>query len=203
MIPETSIGPTTWVQRLWYGLFRLFGWRYAGDLPTDSKYVIVVAPHTSNWDFIHAFIASRACPLPFPHWVGKHTLFRGPLGALLRRVGGIPLDRTASRNFVQQVGDEFARHERLIIAMAPEGTRSYTEFWKSGFYYMALGAQVPLYLAALDYKHRLVALSPRVELSSDPETDMARVQSFYARYGHGKNPEKQGPVRLRPRVNKT
>ncbi len=202
MIPETTIGPVTWIQRLWYGLFRLFGWRYVGDLPSGSRYVIVVAPHTSNWDFIHAFIASRACPLPFPQWVGKHTLFRGPLGALLRRMGGIPLNRTASHNFVHQVTDEFIRREQLILALAPEGTRSYTEFWKSGFYYIALDAQVPLYLVALDYKHRLVAISPTIDLSGDREVDMAQVQEFYARYGHGKNPEKQGPVRLRPRINK-
>ena len=198
MAPETTIRPVTWMQRLWYGLFRLLGWRYVGHMPTDDKYVIVVAPHTSGWDVIYAFIASRACPLPFPHWVAKHTLFRGPFGALLHRLGAIPVDRRASHNFVQQMVDEFAQRDRMILALAPEGTRKYTEYWKSGFYHIALAAQVPLYLAALDYKHKRVAVSPRIELTGDPEADMALVREFYAQYGHGKNPKKQGPVRLRP-----
>jgi len=92
VIPETSIGPTTWVQRLWYGLFRLFGWRYAGDLPTDSKYVIVVAPHTSNWDFVWTMATAIVLEVQLS-WFAKHSIFKPGVDWFFRRWGGIPIRR--------------------------------------------------------------------------------------------------------------
>jgi len=176
----------------------MLGWRFAGNLPTLSRYIVIVAPHTSNWDFFIALIASWSCDIPHPHWVGKHTIFRGPAGTILRALGGIPLNRTASRDFVQQVADEFTRRDALIIALAPEGTRSLTQYWKSGFYHIALSAQAPVFMVALDYTRKMITASPELILSGEVETDMAQIRDFYDKYGRGRNPEKQGPVRLRP-----
>lgn len=198
--PETTIGPKTWGQRFWYAILRVLGWRFAGDLPTESKYVLIVAPHTSNWDFYLGILAGWSCDIPQPHWIGKHTIFWGPAGTILRAIGGIPLDRTASRDFVDQIVNEFARRDALIIALAPEGTRSLTEYWKSGFYHIAYGAQAPLCMAALDYTHKIFTIAPTFTLSGDVDADMAHIRDFYAQYGRGGNPAQQGPVRLRPNV---
>lgn len=201
VIPEATIGPKTWLQHFWYAIIRLLGWRYAGDLPTAPKYVMIVAPHTSTWDFFLGIGASWACDIPQLHWIGKHTIFRGPIGTLLRAMGGIPLNRTASRDFVQQVAYEFIRRDALIIALAPEGTRSLTKYWKSGFYYLAWNAQVPICMVALDYSRKVFTLSPLFALSGDVEIDMMHIRDFYGKYGRGGNPEKQGAVRLRPNIH--
>lgn len=198
MNPEmTSFGPKTWLQHFWYAIFRLFGWRVAGDLPLIPKYLIIVAPHTSNLDFFIGMLANWACNIPDPHWLGKHTIFWEPVGTILRALGGIPLNRNSSRDFVQQVVDEFERRDKLVLALAPEGTRSYTDHWKSGFYYMALKAQVPVYPMALDFKRKVITAGAGQVLTGDMEADMAPIAAFYAEHGHGRNPEKQGLVRLR------
>ena len=144
----------------WVG--RRAGWRIEGTLPDLPKYVIIAAPHTSNWDFA-LYIWVRAELRFAPHFLGKHTIFWWPLGLLWRRLGGIPVERGARLNVVDQVAERFRTSERMIIAMSPEGTRKRTTAWKSGFYHLARKAGVPVIPGRLDYPSRTVTLgSPRI-----------------------------------------
>lgn len=187
----------TWIQSIWYGLFRLLGWDLTGRLPTVPKYVVIVAPHTSSWDVPIGFIASRSFPFGFPYWMAKDSLFRWPLGPIIRALGAIAVNRRSSHNYVQQIVDEFAQRDVFLLALAPEGTRSKTEYWKSGFYHIALAANVPVSMAFLDFEHKLVGFGPTIMLSGDVEADMAIIRDFYSGI-KGYRPELQGEVRLRP-----
>ncbi len=194
--------PRTAAQRRWYRLLRLLGWDIEGCYPAVPKYVLVVAPHTSNWDFVYGFIVSRAIDLGFPHWLGKDALFRPPLGAVLRKLGGIPVDRRASQQYVDRVAADFARQPHFVLAITPEGTRGKTEYWKTGFYYMALRAGVPIVLGYLDYGRKLVGLGPVFVPTGDIEADFTMIRTFYGGI-RGKHPDKQGEVRIRPRPPST
>lgn len=179
---------------------RLTGWRLDVDLPDDPRYVLVVAPHTSNWDFVVGFTAKLAVGLQL-YVMAKHTLFRGPFGRWLRWVGGLPIDRRASRGFIGQMTDAFAGSDYMVLAITPEGTRSRTEHWKSGFYHIARAAQVPIVLAALDYRRKTVSAGERIMPTGDVDADMARIRAYFDDK-QGKRPANQGPVRLRPREEK-
>lgn len=189
--------PTTVGQRFWAGLLGIFGWHVRGHIPGVPQYVLVVAPHTSNWDWPLLFAASRAIALPFATWLGKHTIFWGPFGWMFRRVGGIPIDRSHSVNFVTQVVTEFAHSEQMLFALAPEGTRSKVAHWKSGFYTIARLAQVPVALVYMDYPHREIGIDGPFDLSGDRAGDMERIRAFYQGV-QGRHPDRQGPIRLRP-----
>jgi 1-acyl-sn-glycerol-3-phosphate acyltransferase len=199
-VPEHAefpwLKPTNLSQRFWAGLLGLVGWRVRGHIPDVPKYVLVVAPHTSYWDWPLLFAASRAIALPFATWLGKHTIFWGPLGWVFRRLGGIPIDRSHSVNFVTQVVTEFAQSEQMLFALAPEGTRSLVAYWKSGFYNIARQAQVPVALIYMDYPQREIGIDGPFELKGDPVVDMEMIRAFY-RGVQGRHPELQGPVRLR------
>jgi 1-acyl-sn-glycerol-3-phosphate acyltransferase len=188
----------TFAQRLWYALLRLIGWDLSGFMPDVPKCVVIVAPHTSNWDLPIGFIASRSFNMGFPYWMGKDSIFRWPLGALFRRVGGIPVIRSSSQNYVQQIVDEFARHDHFIFGLAPEGTRTKLEYWKSGFYYIALGAKAPIALGFLDFKRKLAGFGPTFMPTGDVEVDMGFIRRFYSGIV-GAHPELQTEARIRPR----
>jgi len=165
---------------LWAGrLLGFFGWRVDVVLPPGPKCVIVVYPHTSNWDFVVGYLAKLAAGIPI-EWVGKHTLFRPPVAWLLRRMGGIPVNRREPGGFVGQLVRELERRPRMWLAIAPEGTRSYTGRWKSGFYRVALAAKVPVGLAFIDYRARLVGLTTYLELTGGEEEDLRRIRAVYA-----------------------
>src|SRR5262249_8334661 len=133
---------------LWLARFRVH------SIPVrDPKLVCVCAPHTSNWD-LPLFLAAAAALGLRVSWLGKHTIFRFPFGVFLKAIGGIPVDRTRHTGLVQQVAEEFAARDGLLLGLAAEGTRKYTAHWKSGFYFMALEAKVPLGLAYLDFATR-------------------------------------------------
>lgn len=178
----------TWV-------LKLIGWQASFSLPPHDKYVLIGAPHTSNWDFPLGLLAMWACELRC-HWVGKHTLFRGPFGPLMRALGGIPVDRRESVGFTKKVIEAFARRERFVLALSPEGTRSRTRQWKRGFYQMALAARVPIALAYIDYPKRRIGIDRMLDPSGDIEADFKILAEFY-RDKVGKRPELQGPVRVR------
>ncbi|MCB0044215.1 MAG: 1-acyl-sn-glycerol-3-phosphate acyltransferase [Caldilineaceae bacterium] len=195
-LPEQK--PRTWSQHIWYFFFRrILGWRVLGNIPAESKYVIIVAPHTSNLDFFIGFIASRAIPLPFPNFAAKHTVFVGPIGALLKKLGGIPINRTKNHNVVDQIIDAFKERDHMIMAITPEGTRSKVQYWRSGFYHIAVGADAPIVMVAFDYEHRQIVLAPPFTPCGDPQVDMARIQEFYSEI-QGRHPERQGPIGIRP-----
>lgn len=184
-------------QRIARRLLRLVGWDVDPYIPPPAKYVLIVAPHTSNWDFPYGYLGKMALGLQL-HWVGKHTLFRWPYGWLMRWLGGIPVDRRSRNNVIQQLADVFARRERLVIAITPEGTRSYTPNWKSGFYYTALAAKVPLAMGYIDYRRKRMGISEPFLPSGDLEADMERIRAFYADKT-GRYPEKTGEIRILPR----
>lgn len=153
--------------------------RIEGEVPDAPKLVIAVAPHTSNWDFVVGAAAMFALDLRLT-FIGKHTLFVGPLGALLRWMGGIPVDRSASHGIVGESVAAFRSRPALVLAIAPEGTRSRVERFKTGFLHIARGAQVPVVLAALDYGARCVRLGPAFLPGDDVEVDRVRAEAHFA-----------------------
>jgi 1-acyl-sn-glycerol-3-phosphate acyltransferase len=155
-----------------------FGWRIEGALPDRPKLVAAVAPHTSNWDFVFAAAAMLALGIR-ASWLGKNSLFRWPFGLLLRWLGGLPVDRRNAHGTVEALIDEFASHEQLVLGIAPEGTRRRVKRWKTGFYRVALGAQVPIVVVSLDYRKRAVGLGDVLTPSGDMEADFARMQVIY------------------------
>lgn len=166
-------------------LFRALGWRFEGEIPDVPKLVAIVAPHTSNWDFVVGLIAKWSLELE-ASWLGKHTLFAGPLGAFFRHLGGIPVDRTSSHDVVAQTIAAFAAHERLLLAIAPEGTRKQVTHWKTGFYHIALGAGVPILLVAFDWKRKVIRFGPTLTPSGDVEKELGWIREQYAGIG-GRN----------------
>ena len=170
------------------------GWRTVGERPSEARYVLIAAPHTSNWDFPLMLFCGMALGV-WPAWVGKHTLFRAPFGGLMRALGGIPVDRAASHHMVDQLAAEFAVRESLALAMPPEGTRSLAPHWKSGFYYVATKARVPIAMGYLDYSRKEGGIGAPMLPSCDLRADMDRIRAFYAGKA-GCHPELQGPIRL-------
>lgn len=176
-------------------LFRLLGWRIVGELPPLNKAVLVVAPHTSNWDFIVGLTGAWRCRLKF-RWLGKHTLFRPPFGWLFRALGGLPVDRTAAQGLVAQLVTTFGERERLALVVPPSGTRKAGEYWKSGFYHIALGAGVPIVCVRADYARKEAKIGPPVYLEGNVSADMDRIREFFDGVT-GKIPEWMTRIRLR------
>lgn len=183
------------VKKLARGLLNALGWTVHYDDPLTRRYVLIVAPHTSNWDFPLGLLVNWALGLD-AHWIGKHTLFRGPLGPLFRYLGGIPVDRKAATDMVGQMAERFAAADHLVLAMAPEGTRSSAGHWKSGFWRIAHAAQVPIAMAYLDYGRREVGLGGAFLPSDDRDEDFSRIRAFYAGR-QGRHPDKQGEIQAR------
>ncbi|MBI5157769.1 MAG: lysophospholipid acyltransferase family protein [Acidimicrobiia bacterium] len=179
----------------WQRLLRLGGWKTAGEVPPLDKMVIIGAPHTSNWDFPIGMLAARALGVKI-RFLGKHTLFRPPFGWFFRLLGGIPVDRSRPGGIIDQIREAFASSERLTMVLAPEGTRSHRQYWKSGFYEIARAAGVPIVLARIDAERREVRVGPTIEATGDVTADMDRIRPFYDGI-RGIKPEKAGPVRLK------
>jgi 1-acyl-sn-glycerol-3-phosphate acyltransferase len=176
-------------------LLRAFGWTVDIAWPTVPRCVIIVYPHTSNWDFVVGYLAKLAAGIPV-HFVGKHTLFRWPFGGLLRRMGGIPVNRRDAARFIPDLAAEMAVRPWMWIALAPEGTRAYTDHWKSGFHRLARAADVPVGLAFIDWKRRRVGLRDYVAMTGDEEADLATLRAAYADK-IGKRPEHASAIRFR------
>ncbi|HXY95327.1 MAG TPA: 1-acyl-sn-glycerol-3-phosphate acyltransferase [Steroidobacteraceae bacterium] len=177
-------------------LLRQFGWRWVFVPPPVPKGIIVVYPHTSNWDFIIGMLYKIATGFQVG-WLGKDTLFRWPVRRLLLQLGGIPVNRRDPSGFVDTLLAEFARSESLWLGMTPEGTRAYTDHWKSGFYRIALAGGLCVGLGYIDYATRTVGIETYVSLSGDAPQDFARIRACYAGK-RGLRPENAGDIRLRP-----
>ena len=174
----------TFSQRLARGLLRLCGWKLLDPVDRPNKAVVVAYPHTSNWDFPWAVLGLAALGFT-PRWAGKDTMFKGWRGPLMRALGGIPVNRRERTGFVGRMVEEFPRHDEFLVTIAPEGTRKLTEGWKSGFYRIALAAQVPIVAATIDYPRREVGFIATVVLSGDEAADMAILtQAYEGRRGH-------------------
>ena len=160
------------------GLLRLFGWTLEIRFPDEPKLVLIGAPHTSNWDGIFGVSAILAMGVRI-NWFAKDSLFRWPFRALLIWLGGVPIRRDAARGVVEQTTDIFAEKERIYIVVAPEGTRSRAPQWKSGFYRIAMTAKVPILLAYMDYRSKVVGTGPLIWPCGDYATDLETIQAFY------------------------
>lgn len=164
------------------------GWRLAGDIPDVAKAVLIVVPHTSNWDFVVGVAAMLGLGLRIS-WLGKHTLFRAPLGRAMRWLGGVPVNRHKAAGVVEQSVVAFAQHEQFLLGLAPEGTRSKVTHWRRGFYHIALSAGVPILPVAFDYAQRTIVLGKLLHPSGRWDDDAATLADFY-RCTIGKNPER-------------
>jgi 1-acyl-sn-glycerol-3-phosphate acyltransferase len=174
---------------------RLAGWRIEGRFPDAAKAVVIAAPHTSNWDLPLMLAIAYGLGIR-PAWLGKRELFRWPIGRLMRALGGLPVDRAAPQNLVQQAAERFRTVDRLHLVIPPSGTRSRATHWKSGFYHIARGGRVPIVCAFLDYRRRVGGIGPVLIPSGNVTEDMARIRAFYADIV-AKFPEAATPVRLR------
>ena len=183
----TTPGVNTVLRALSLGFLRLTGWTLAGQLPADQpKCVLIAAPHTSNWDLPYTLMVAFALRIDI-YWMGKAQLFRGPFGPLMRWLGGIAVDRSQSTNLV--AASALAIREAdgpLCLVVPPEGTRSQTRQWKTGFYWIAHEAGVPIVMAYMDYPRKLSGLGPVFKPTGDIDADMAQIKAYYAQY-KGKN----------------
>ncbi|MEZ4428169.1 MAG: 1-acyl-sn-glycerol-3-phosphate acyltransferase [Nannocystaceae bacterium] len=176
-------------------ILRALRWRIDGALPELDKYVIIGAPHTSNLDGA-VFLCGVAILRVRLRFLAKASLLRGPVGALFRHFGAIGVDRSRAHNLTSELAERFRSERHFILALGPDGTRSYRPYWKSGFYHIARAAGVPVLLIGIHGAERRIVLGPTIELSGDVRADMERIRAFYALYGSGVRPEHVGPVRL-------
>lgn len=177
-------------------LYKVIGWKPFGERAPMEKYVLVAAPHTSNWDLPIMLAAALIFDVKL-HWIGKLSLFRWPYGWFMRWLGGIPVDRSAPQGTVKATAQLFKDAEGPLVIVVPvEGTRSRREYWKSGFYWIAMEAQVPIVLGLLDYKEKHGGFGPAVMPTGDIKADMEKIRAFY-KGRTGKFPEDFGPVRVK------
>ena len=174
---------------------RLSGWEAEGEKPSAKKYVLIAAPHTSNWDLFYVLALAWMLGVKIS-WMGKHTLFRGPMGSVMRALGGVPVRRERSGNLVDQMADAFAGAGSLVLTVPAEGTRGYVPYWKSGFYHIARKAQVPIVLGYLDYARNRGGFGPELIPTGNVREDMDEIRAFYADVA-GKHPESFGEIRLK------
>lgn len=169
------------------GFLKLTGWRIEGHLPPEAaRSVLIAAPHTSNWDLPYTLMVAFALDLNV-YWMGKQSIFRPPFRGVMRWLGGIPVNREQSTNLVAASAQAIrAADGPLQLIVPPEGTRSKTRYWKTGFYYIALGAGVPIVMAYMDYARKRSGLGPIFVPTGDVEADMAAIKAFYAPF-KGKN----------------
>lgn len=165
---------------------KITGWKMTAPPPEFKKAIFAGGPHTSNWDFLIMLMGILIWRLDM-HWIGKHTLSKGAAGPLMRWLGGISIDRSSSINFVDQIVQRFNESEELLLIIAPEGTRKPVERWRTGFYHMAKGADVPIVLVSLDYQKKEIGIVSIEKAQGDAEQDIARYQSLL-QHVTGKNP---------------
>ncbi|OGQ92857.1 MAG: hypothetical protein A3J85_06185 [Desulfobacula sp. RIFOXYA12_FULL_46_16] len=159
-------------------LLFLFGWKTKGKSPDTHRYVLIAAPHTSNWDFVFFLLIIFKLRLPV-YWMGKDSMFRWPFKGILKRLGGIPVNRSEKNNVVSFMAKAFENTERLVITIAPSGTRRKTGPWKTGFYHIAREAKVPIVCGFIDYQHKTIGVGPVFHPTGDMRADMEAIRSFY------------------------
>ena len=189
--PSTGI-VKYWLARTW---LQLLGWNVTGELPPDKKFVLIGAPHTSNWDFVIAIPALYVLRIK-AYWMGKHSLFRWPLGYFMRRLGGIPIDRRSAHGVVAQTVQQFQQNERLVILIPAKGTRGKTRYWKSGFYHIARLAGVSVVCGYLDFDSKTAHIGYSFRPSGNIREDMDRVREFFAP-ARGRHVELEDSIRLK------
>lgn len=173
------------------------GWRFTSEVPAVPKSVMLAVPHTSNLDGMLLVLLAQSVQMEMA-WMVKDVWGKPPHGYLVRGVGGVPIDRSKANGMVGQMIEEFERRDRFHLVIPPEGTRSLTEHWKSGFYRIAVGADVPVIPGFLDYSTKTGGFGPPIKMTGDRKTDMDELRAFYKdAKSMAKFPEKFGPMRLR------
>ena len=177
----------TVLRALSIGFMKLSGWKVEGELPPNGqKCVLIAAPHTSNWDLPYTLMVAFVLHLNI-YWMGKRQLFRFPFGSIMKWLGGIPVTRESSNNLVAASVEAMKNAKGpLQLIVPPEGTRGKTHSWKTGFYYIAVGAKVPIVMAYMDYERKISGLGPVFHPTGDIEADMVAIKAFYAPF-KGKN----------------
>lgn len=169
-------------------IFKLLGWKTTGRMPDIPKFIVAVAPHTSNWDFPVGLAARSILRIRNAQFLGKSQLFKPPFGWFFRWLGGHPVDRSTSHDMVDQVVKIFEAHDKFILALAPEGTRKKVEKLRTGFYYIAKGAKVPIVPVGFDFAKKEVIIREPLFTTDNMEKDMETLLQFY-RSVKGRNPE--------------
>jgi 1-acyl-sn-glycerol-3-phosphate acyltransferase len=198
---KTNLSPGQWVRyRLARLLLGLLGWQVKGEM-ADCTSCVMISTHTTNWDFVISacliMVLSRGLATATPAWLGKKEAFRGPLGAIFRSLGGIPIDRSGGQGIVEQAVQAFAGHDNLVMGIMPKGTRKSRPYWRTGFYHIAQGAGVPIACVYMDYKRKVAGIGPLIVPSGDLEADLGLIREFY-RSVHPKHPERRDVIQLRP-----
>ena len=176
-------------------ILKLTGWTTEGARPVAPKFVLIAAPHTSNWDLLYLLCMARVFDVKM-RWMGKHVLFRWPLGWFMRKAGGVPVVRHRAGNLVDQMAQVIREADELALVVPVEGTRGYVPHWKSGFYHIARAAGVPIVMSYLDYARKVGGFGPAVMPSGDLRSDMDEIRAFYADKV-GRFPDQFGEVRLK------
>lgn len=166
----------------WFGktMLHLFGWREVGQRPQEDKCVLPCVPHTSNWDLFYTLLAAMALRVPMVFMM-KENWFVWPLGPIFRWLGGVPVDRSKKANVVEQMAEAFRKNEVFFLVVTPEGTRKSVEYWKTGFYWIAVEAGVPLLPGIIKYDKKEVGVGPVIHLTGDIEKDFIVIREYYQR----------------------
>jgi len=186
----------TWRQRTALRLLNLIGWQFRFKPLPGPHGIVVVYPHTSNMDFFVGLLAKWVVGLQF-RWLAKESLFRGPMGALMRYWGGVSVDRSAPQGSIGRLASDMHASEWFWLAITPEGTRGYRPYWKSGFYRIAMAAEVPVLLVSLDYSKKVIDVTRTMMMSGDESADIAAIARTYEGV-QGRFPKDAAPIRLAP-----
>ena len=182
------------MQRLAHAILRIGGWTLIGDIPAIRKAVLIAAPHTSNWDGFWLIVCKTAFGIRL-RFFAKHSLFWWPLGPVLTRLGAIPVERNKPGANVDRLVALFAKQDELLLALAPEGTRKWQPYWRTGFLRIARASRVPIIMTFVDYRQRRVGIGPQITATENTEAVMAKIRAFYSGCGAAK-PANMGPVVL-------
>lgn len=179
-------------------LWHLSGWQVSQPIPSDARLVVTGAPHTTNWDY-YLFLIAIVYLRRHPFVTIKKELFFPPLGWILRLIGGVSIDRQQPKGIVEQITEKVKNTEPILMLFTPEGTRSYTDHWKAGFYHVALAADVRILCVALNYEEKKLYFDLVFKPTGDIEADFEEIKTYQEKYGHGKYPKNMSDVVLRPR----
>ena len=174
-----GLSPNRFIAVIGWAFLKAMGWRVEGEIPDIKKYVIIAAPHTTNWDFPITLAVAFVLRIKI-YWMGKAAMFRWPFRGMLQWLGGIPIDRSQANNVVEQSVEAFRKLEKLIMLVPPEGTRKKVSYWKTGFYRIAQGADVPIVLGFLDYRRKAGGIGPIFYPTGNIEDDMLHIKAFYS-----------------------
>lgn len=174
----------------WLGkaTLKLMGWQFSGEFPKHKKMIIAVAPHTSNWDFVIGIAVAFTLKLKITFFA-KSSLFIPPFSVLLSRWGGLPIKRQKAHGMVEQMSEKARQADKMILCLAPEGTRGKRENWKTGFLHIAYNADMPVFLVAFDYKKKRIELGPVLTISENIPLELQRIYQHYHTV-HAKFPDK-------------